>query len=234
MRIAVAPNGLSALDLLRQRRYDLAFVDVQMPGLDGLSVTRELRALEASAGRVRTPVVALTANAFASDVQASVAAGCDRHLAKPYTKTQLLQTLAELAVDTALVPAPAAAPAAGGSAAEGAVNAAAPFDVAAAVRRLGGDPQLFQRVADHATVFMTGWLQAWEHTRNSADAAQALRLAHDLKSVAATLGAGELSTHAIELEQQLRAGAAVGPAPDALRAALARVIVALSRTGSPA
>jgi len=231
VQIDVAPNGLAALELLRLRAYDLAFVDVQMPGMDGLSVTRELRRLEAAGGRPRTPVVALTANAFASDVQASLAAGCDRHLAKPYTKAQLLEALVELPVDST---AAATATDAGDDGAAGPAAPALPFDAAAAVRRLGGDPALFQRVVDHAAVFMTGWLQAWERARHEADQAQALRLAHDLKAVAATLGAGELGERATELETQLRTGNGVDPAPDALRAALARVIVALSRGGRTA
>jgi len=110
----------------------------------------------------------------------------------------------------------------------------APFDTAAAVRRLGGDQALFQRVVDHAAVFMSGWLQAWEGARAEADSAQALRLAHDLKAVAATLGANALSEQATELEGLLRNGGAVEPAMADLRAALAPVIVALSGSRSPA
>jgi CheY-like chemotaxis protein/HPt (histidine-containing phosphotransfer) domain-containing protein len=223
VQVDVAVNGLAALELLRLRAYDLAFVDVQMPGMDGLSVTRELRALEAAGSRPRTPVVALTANAFASDVQASLAAGCDSHLAKPYTKTQLLQTLAGLATDNTAMSAAAAAPE------TTAARPAPPYDAAAAVRRLGGDPALFQRVVDHAVVFMNGWLQAWEEARSESDTAQARRLAHDLKAVAGTLGALELADHADGLEAGLHGAHGVEPAPEALRSALARVIVALSR-----
>ncbi len=223
--VDVAPNGLMALELLRQQAYDLAFVDVQMPGMDGLSVTRALRALEAEGDRPRTPVVALTANAFDSDVQASLAAGCDRHLAKPYTQHQLLGALAELATDTCADNANAQA---------GAAASAAPFDATAAVRRLGGDAALFQRVVDHAAVFMTGWLQAWERALAEDDTAQALRLAQDLKAVAATLGANTLTEQASELVGLLRNGGAVEPAMSGLRAALAPVIVALSRSRSPA
>jgi signal transduction histidine kinase/CheY-like chemotaxis protein len=96
LRLEVAADGTRALALLGARPYDLAFVDVQMPGLDGLAVTRALRALEHEQGRRRTPVVALTANAYAEDVAASAAAGCDRHLAKPFERRELLAALAEL------------------------------------------------------------------------------------------------------------------------------------------
>ncbi len=96
LRIEVADNGLAALDMVRSKRYDIAFFDVQMPGMDGISVTRELRRFEATSQRQRMPVVALTANAFASDVQISLQAGCDLHIAKPFGKQQLIDALTDL------------------------------------------------------------------------------------------------------------------------------------------
>ena len=223
LAITVAPNGPTALDLLRRQPYDLAFIDVQMPGMDGLSVTRALRALEAQGGRPRTPVVALTANAFASDVDASLDAGCDRHLAKPFAKAQLLQAVAELA----------GAPGGAGPATTtdaGHAPASAPvLDEAAAVQRLGGDVQLFRRLVAHAAVFVTGWQQAYSHALNEGDTDQARRLAHDLKAVAGTLCAGALAARAAELENSLAEGAAAGPALAALHAALGPVMVVLSR-----
>jgi signal transduction histidine kinase len=100
LQIDVAPDGLDALDRLRRNSYDMAFIDVQMPGLDGLSVTRELRELEARGGRDRLPVVALTANAMPEDVDDSRAAGCDRHLSKPVSRSQLIEAVRELAAPT--------------------------------------------------------------------------------------------------------------------------------------
>ena len=180
-------------------------------------------------------MVALTANAFSSDVQASLAAGCDRHMAKPYTRAQLLQTLDELAshVDMPAISTkpPAAALAASEPGGAGASNSP-PFDQQAAVRRLGGDQALYQRVVDHAAVFMVGWLPAWEPARVDDDKAQALRLTRDLRAVAATLGAAQLSDCAAALEAPLREGGAVEPALETLRQALSPVIVALSRSRS--
>ena len=93
LEIDVASNGLTALDLAQSRRYALIFMDVQMPGMDGLSVTRELRRFEAESGRARMPIIALTANAYEADIQSSLAAGCDLHIAKPFTKPQLVDAL---------------------------------------------------------------------------------------------------------------------------------------------
>ena len=68
-----------------------------MPGLDGLSLTRQWRAHERQAGLAPLPVVSLTAHAFASDVQASLDAGSNLHLAKPFSRQQLLEALNRLA-----------------------------------------------------------------------------------------------------------------------------------------
>ena len=148
----VAINGPTALELLRQRIYDLAFIDIQMPGMDGLSMVRGLRRVEALSARPRTPVVALTANAFATDVQASLAAGCDRHLAKPVSQGALLAALSELARR------PADAP---GAAAAGAGSST--LDAAAAIARLGGDAALYRSMCEHARVFMESWERAFSN-----------------------------------------------------------------------
>lgn len=96
-RITRVGDGAQAVAALRAGRFDLVLMDMLMPGTDGLSATRQWRAIEAAEGRPRTPVVALTANAFDTDVQQSLAAGCDAHLTKPLSLAALLQALAKYA-----------------------------------------------------------------------------------------------------------------------------------------
>ncbi|MFX8692511.1 response regulator, partial [Acinetobacter baumannii] len=62
-RFAMAENGREAVDAVQAARYDVVLMDVQMPELDGIAATREIRALAGPAASV--PIVALTANAFA-------------------------------------------------------------------------------------------------------------------------------------------------------------------------
>ncbi len=90
-------DGEQALAALRAGDFDLVLMDMLMPGTDGLSATRQWRAIEIAEGRSRTPIVALTANAFDTDVQQSLAAGCDAHLTKPLSLAALLQALAKYA-----------------------------------------------------------------------------------------------------------------------------------------
>ncbi|MBI3347487.1 MAG: CHASE2 domain-containing protein [Burkholderiales bacterium] len=96
-RIRRVHDGAEALAALREQAFDLVLMDMLMPGVDGLTATRQWRAVEAAEGRARTPIVALTANAFDTDVQQSLAAGCDAHLTKPLSLAALLQALAKYA-----------------------------------------------------------------------------------------------------------------------------------------
>lgn len=96
-RITRVQDGEQALAALRQGHFDLVLMDMLMPGLDGLEATRQWRAVEAAEGRPHTPIVALTANAFDTDAQQSLAAGCDAHLTKPISLAALLQALARYA-----------------------------------------------------------------------------------------------------------------------------------------
>ena len=96
-RITRASDGEQALQALRESEFDLVLMDMLMPGIDGLTATRQWRAIEAAEGLPRTPIVALTANAFDTDVAQSLAAGCDAHLTKPISLAALLQALARYA-----------------------------------------------------------------------------------------------------------------------------------------
>jgi PAS domain S-box-containing protein len=91
----MAENGLAAVEMFRQSRYDLVFMDMQMPVMDGYRATGEIRAYEKSAGLPRTPVVALTAYALKEEVQKSLEAGCNAHVTKPVKKAVILAVIRE-------------------------------------------------------------------------------------------------------------------------------------------
>jgi len=95
MDVDVAHNGLEALELFAQHSYALIFMDVQMPELDGLAATREIRELEQfSEQGGRVPIIALTAHALEEDRQRVRDAGMDDHLSKPLTGKALHEMLA--------------------------------------------------------------------------------------------------------------------------------------------
>lgn len=97
-RPVMASNGLEAVDSWLSARaagtpYDLVLMDVHMPELDGLEAARRIRAAELSANAKRTPIVALTANAFAEDREACLKAGMDGFLTKPLDRDRLVEAL---------------------------------------------------------------------------------------------------------------------------------------------
>jgi PAS domain S-box-containing protein len=86
--VDVAGDGEAALEAMQQRRFDLVLMDVQLPRMDGLEATRQIRRLAPPASQV--PVIAMTARALAGDVEECVAAGMNDHLAKPVDAAALL------------------------------------------------------------------------------------------------------------------------------------------------
>jgi signal transduction histidine kinase/ActR/RegA family two-component response regulator len=102
MELRTVEDGQQAVDAFAAGGFDLVLMDMQMPVMDGLTATREIRALEAAGGLPRTPVLMLTANAMAEHVAAGQAAGADGHLTKPVTLVSLFDAIAS-ALDGAAV-----------------------------------------------------------------------------------------------------------------------------------
>lgn len=88
--VRTAQNGCEAIALLRHEPFDCVLMDVQMPGLDGLTATRRIRADRLQKG---IPIIALTANARSEDEQACRDAGMDDFLSKPFNVTHMLETV---------------------------------------------------------------------------------------------------------------------------------------------
>ena len=89
-------DGAQALEAYRGGDFDLVLMDMQMPVMDGLAATREIRLHEAAMGLPRIAIVMLTANALAEHIAAAEAAGADRHLAKPFEAAELLELVLTL------------------------------------------------------------------------------------------------------------------------------------------
>jgi CheY-like chemotaxis protein len=92
-------DGQAALDAFRDGGFDLVLMDMQMPVMDGLTATAEIRAFESGQGRSRTPLLMLTANAMPEHVEAGRKAGADGHLAKPVTTATLFAAISQALAD---------------------------------------------------------------------------------------------------------------------------------------
>jgi len=93
LAVVEAEDGVDAIDVLSRRSVDLVLMDCQMPVMDGYTATLHIRDRERRQRLPRTPIVALTADAYEEDAARAIEVGMDAHLTKPYTREQLRDLL---------------------------------------------------------------------------------------------------------------------------------------------
>lgn len=95
-KVDLVENGEEALAAIKRHRYDLVLMDCQMPEMDGLTATAEVRKLEKSGQQTgRVPIVAITANALQGDLERCLEAGMDDYVSKPIESHRLQEVLAK-------------------------------------------------------------------------------------------------------------------------------------------
>ena len=92
-RVQLAEDGRAALEAFAHARFSAILMDMQMPVMDGIEATREIRNMEALRQVARTPIIAMTANAMEGDRERCLAAGMDDYIAKPIRADQLYEQL---------------------------------------------------------------------------------------------------------------------------------------------
>jgi len=212
--VEVAVDGRGAVEKFQTGSFDLVLMDVHMPRLDGCEATRRIRAFERETSRQRTPIVALTADALPEQEAACLTAGCDEHLAKPFTRGDLYRVLRQFLAEGVppAPPAPEAAPRA--------------IPAHAALRET--PPEL----ADLAEEYLHNRCRDAEKLRAAAserafDAAR--RLGHNIKGSGAGYGFPRISELGAEIERAAARGdhAALQRAACALSEFAEKVLAAL-------
>ena len=226
--VQIVGDGQAAVNAVEAavEAFDVVLMDLQMPVMDGYTATLRIRR---DLGLQQLPIVAMTANALASDRDACLAAGMNDHVGKPFELDHLvavLQRLAGRSRNQAERPRPE------GSVLPGPVldsAAAAGVAIALAVSRLGGKLPVYQRLLQRFAQDLPGLATQLLTCAAQADPATAAGLMHTLKGLAATLGAGALADAAAAAELRLRADAPVAPAADPLAACCETLVLAIER-----
>jgi PAS domain S-box-containing protein len=218
-RITVAGHGRTAVDLLAadSDAFDLVLMDVQMPVMDGYTATRCIRG---ELGLTSLPVIAMTANAMASDREASLEAGMTDHVGKPFDLAQLVRVIQRHATQGRPLPAP------GGGTAPVALDVPAAalalatrhqIDLHAALHRLGGSTKAYARFLERFIADHPRQLDELRAGVAAGDFKAGARVAHTLKGLAGTLGITPLADLGFRAEKALAAARQVSHGDEPLR-----------------
>lgn len=182
--VRVVSDGWQAVNAIKEEHFDVVLMDIQMPLLDGLQATREIRAHEAEVGG-HVSIVAITAHAMRGDATTCLEAGMDGYVAKPFRAAELF-----LAVE-------------GGGCPE---TSTAAFDPERTVAQLGGRRALVEEIAEMFPGWSQQLLSLIDRAISSGDAKGVERAAHSMKGPLGQLAASAAVTSAFALERAAVAG----------------------------
>jgi len=218
-------NGWLAIEAMNTGTYDAMLMDCQMPVMDGLTATGEIRRREQSSGIARVPIIALTANAMEGDRERCLAAGMDDFLSKPFTQQQLATLLRRWLALRAL-PEPERRP-----------SSRIPLIDAGVLRNIAAlaKPALLNSMIDLYLQHSPSLINAIETAAANMQAEALSQAVHTLKSSTSNLGGTRLAMVAKECEVLVREGGITQVAPilQRIRREYQEFCAALTRERSP-
>ncbi|HST09630.1 MAG TPA: response regulator [Terriglobales bacterium] len=194
---ALAKNGREALEQIAAETFDLVFMDVQMPEMDGLTATEQIRANEKMSGQ-HLPIVAMTARALRGDRETCLASGMDGYISKPIAREELELAIAEHSGKTQ-----PAAPRRETAKTPTEQSAAPGWDARKFLEKIGGDENLLKEVTDIFFEETPKLIQGLRVAIEVGDPAAVETVAHTLKGELSYFGS-EAAIQARELERMGR------------------------------
>jgi signal transduction histidine kinase/CheY-like chemotaxis protein len=220
-----AQNGRLAIEAMTAATYDAVLMDCQMPEMDGLTATGEIRRREQASGAARVPIIALTANAMDGDRERCLAAGMDDFLSKPFTQQQLATLLRRWLALRALPES------------ERRDLSRVPLIDAGVLRNIAAlaKPALLDSMIDLYLLHSPGLIAAIETAAANLQADALSQALHTLKSSTSNLGGARVATVVKECETLVREGGItqVGPMVLRIRREYQDFCAALTRERSP-
>lgn len=198
MTIDIANNGLEALEKVKLQAYDLVFMDIQMPFLDGFEVTRRIRK---DIGKKELPIIAMTANASNEDRENCIQSGMDDFVSKPIAPAPLFKVLSTWLNTATDVTADAASAL---TAPKLQAQEELPFDRTKALQMMGGKEALLEKMLYMFKDRFSNSVAELQSLLDAADYETAQRLAHTLKGVSANIAADIVKVCADRIETRLK------------------------------
>lgn len=200
VELSVAMNGREALELIESNTFDLVLMDCQMPVMDGYQATRAIRQ---QAKHDRLPIIALTANVLTHDIQRAIEAGMNDHISKPINIHNMFSTLAKWLPESKPLTHYIQADSAVGDDSVLLLNLALPhlpnINIKQGLKHTHSQALYCKMLTRFLEKYQTFIMEFEQHLAQQ-EWADAKRLNHTLKSIAATLGMTNLSKMAAELE----------------------------------
>ena len=195
-----ASNGIEAIKAIEKASYDLVFMDIQMPEMDGFSATAAIRQMEPALGR-HVPIVAMTAHAMAGDRERCLEAGMDDYISKPLDRKELVNIIKRmLHLPTAKETSPPP------SSPQDSEHAARAFDKGALLERLEGDEEFCREIIAMFLIDVPEQLQKLRRALDENQVSEIILRAHTLKGSAANVAAENMRQAAYALEMAGRSG----------------------------
>ena len=191
-------NGKEALTALETLPYTLVLMDVQMPEMDGLEATRQVRRAARAVRNPKIPIIALTAHATKEHRKQCLDAGMNDYLAKPVQPDELAKAISRWALNLSDVP--------GERTAGKTAKQKAAFNPSALLERLGGDEKAYEEVVCLFLQDVPRQIHSLREAVSGGDAAAAERQAHTLKGASGNAGAAELEKVVLKTERACERG----------------------------
>ncbi len=196
--VQVVANGMEALDAVKEQDFDIIFMDLQMPIMDGFEASRRIREWEN--GNQRTYIVALTASYMPEEGQKLFAAGIDNYISKPFEVDHIHKLLSIIARSEHFIPAAEHFKIVGFSSNGGVL------DVLRGLRQFSGDIKTYSELLNDFIQELPARISTMERILQEKDMAALALEAHNLKGVSSNLGALQLYDYASKLDKQSNEG----------------------------